>query len=340
MHEQSLLQLWVVCAVSNPARYKTRYTLYKKFKHHITAELGLNLLTVEAAYGDRDFQLTDDCIPDTVLTTTLDSGVKTIDVRVRNASHIWLKENLWNVGARHLPCDCRYVLFADADIEFLNPHIASEIVHALQEYKVVQPFESAADLGPQGQITDVHKSFGWCFVQGWEWRPEPDGKGGYGAKRPDNVPHRRAFGNLWHPGFAMAFRRSVLDKLPLLETGVLGAGDHHMCGALIGRARLTLPSGIHDNYKREVMAWQDRAAAVVNKNFGFVPGTIVHHFHGSKTNRRYVSRWDVLVNNKFDPQADVYRNAQGVLELEDRNPELRDAMRAYFRQRNEDGVDV
>jgi hypothetical protein len=334
-------QLWVVTAVSNPARYKTRYALYKKFKEHVTRELGLHLVTVEAAFGDRDFQLTDDGLGDAVLSTVLDNGVKTIDVRVRNHSYVWLKENLWNIGARHLPRECAYVLFADADIQFLNRHIATELVHALQEYKVVQPFETAADLGPQGQIMDVHRSFGWCHAKGWDWKPQPDGVGGYCARRPLHVPRHLGFGNAWHPGFAIAFRREVLDRVSgLLEVGVLGAGDHHMCGALVGKAELTLPRKIHDNYKHMVLSWQRRAARAVNGSFGYVDGTIAHHFHGSKANRKYVSRWDILVKHAYDPISDAYHNAQGVLELEDDKPALRDDVKAYFKQRQEDGLDA
>lgn len=333
-------RLWVVTAVSNPERYKTRYALYKRFRHHIITECRIHLLTVEVAHGERDHQLTDDALEDSVVLGSTDKGVKTIDVRVRNRSHIWLKENMWNVGAKHLPHDCKYVVFADADLHFLNPYFATEVVHALQQWRVVQPFETAADMGPDGQIMDVHRSFGWCHAHGWEWRPRPDGRGGYNAKRPEGVPRHEGFGTPWHPGYALGMHRAVLDRLPILEVGALGAGDHHMMGALIGKADLTLPSGIHDNYRQEVLRWQDRASQVVNRDLGYVPGTILHHFHGAKTNRRYVSRWDILVKHQFDPRTDVYRNAQGVMELEDVKPALRDAMRAYFKQRHEDGLDM
>ena len=135
-------------------------------------------------------------------------------------------------------------------------------------------------------------------------------------------------------------RRDVLDRLPILETGILGAGDHHMMGALIGKAELTMPSKVHDNYKKQVLAWQRRAAQVVRMDLGYVPGTILHGFHGAKVNRRYGSRWDILVTHNFDPERDVYKNAYGVLELEDTRPALRDAIKRYFKQRHEDGLDV
>lgn len=332
--------LWVVTAVSNPVRFKTRYALYKQFREHVTRDLRINLLTVEAAFGDRDHQLTDDGVDDIVLAATLENGVRTIDVRVRNQSQVWLKENLWNVGARLLPRDCRFVLFCDADIQFVDHHIATEVVHALQEHRVVQPFESVADMGPDGQIMDVHKSFGWCHAAGWDWRPVADGQGGYSCRRPASASKQESFGNAWHPGYAIAFRRSVLDKLPVLEVGVLGAGDHHMMGALVGKAHLTFPAKVHDNYKRRVLEWQARAAEVVKGSLGYAPGTILHHFHGAKAGRRYVSRWDILTEHAFDPDVDVYRNSMGVLELGEAKPLLRDAICRYFRQRNEDGLDM
>lgn len=338
--EQEATRLWVVTAVSNPERYKTRYALYKRFRYHITRECRIHLLTVEVAHGERDHQLTDDDLEESVVQGCTEDGVRTIDVRVRNKSHIWLKENMWNVGAKFLPNDCKYVLFADADLHFLNDHFATEVVHALQHWRVVQPFETAADMGPNGQIMDVHRSFGWCHAHGWEWRPRPDGHGGYHAKRPEGVPRHEGFGTPWHPGYALGMRRAVLDRLPILEVGALGAGDHHMMGALIGKAELTVPSGIHAAYREEVLMWQARASQVVNHDLGYVPGTILHFFHGAKTNRRYVSRWEILVKHQFDPRTDVYRNSQGVMELEDFKPALRDAMRAYFKQRQEDGLDM
>jgi len=111
---------------------------------------------------------------------------------------------------------------------------------------------------------------------------------------------------------------------------------------MIGRLgkRLAMWGGLMLAIVAAVLAWQARAADVVKRDLGFVPGTILHHFHGSKANRKYVSRWDILVLFQFDPTRDVYRNSQGVLELEEHKPELRDAIRRYFKQRQEDGVDM
>ncbi|AGE50093.1 hypothetical protein ATCVCanal1_185R [Acanthocystis turfacea Chlorella virus Canal-1] len=341
VHKNAHDNLWVVTAISNPVRYKTRYALYRKFKHHITQELKLNLITVECSFGKRDHQLTSDLVDENCTYNILKNGVRTVDVRVKNGSQVWLKENLWNIGARFIPFDCEYVLFADADIHFTHPHFATELVNSLQEYRVVQPFETACDLGPDGQVIGVHRSFGYCHANGWEWRPKPNSLGGYYVEKTKERQGPSGFGIPFHPGFAMAFRREVLDKMQLLEVGVLGAGDHHMCAALINKVKLSLPGKIHSNYKKECIRWEKRAEEVVNGSFGYVVGTILHDFHGAKKNRKYVSRWEILLENEYDPEKDVYKNCYGVLELEmDKKPKLRDAIMTYFRTRHEDSIEI
>jgi len=333
--------LWVITSISNPARFKSRFGLYRKFKHHIVNELKLNLITVECAYMGRDHQLTEDMSDEVCVHNVLQSRVRTVDVRVRNKTQVWLKENLWNIGLRHIPLDCRYVLFADADIQFTNPNFATELINSLQEYRVVQPFETACDMGPDGQVMDTHRSFGYCHANGWEWRPKPDGVGGYYAPKPSEKKNPSGYGNPFHPGFALGFRRSVLEKMKLLEVGVLGAGDHHMCAAMIGKAKLSLPGKIHSNYKKEVLKWEARAKEIVNGMFGYTNGTILHNFHGAKKNRKYISRWDILIEHNYDPETDSYTNEYGVLEIEaDKKPGLRDAIRGYFRSRNEDSPEM
>ena len=70
---------------------------------------------------------------------------------------------------------------------------------------------------------------------------------------------------------------------------------------------------------------------------GCISGTIEHSWHGAKTRRRYVDRWQVLVRHRFDPFTDLKRNIWGVLELAGNKPGLRRDIDAYMRGRDEDG---
>ena len=340
-------KLWFVTAISNPVRFKTRHALYRKFRHHIVHELHANLITVECAYGTRAFHVTEGDGE-----TLHENGARTIEVQTTNQSHAWLKETLWACGAARLPRDAEYIVFVDADIQFTTPSIVTEIIHALQAHRVVQPFETVCDLGPQGQVMHVYRGFAACHAQGGVWKPtivqrnaKKDAPGGqdvlvdpYGEryKAASGTGGGGGPGEIWHPGYCMAMRRSVYDKLGLITGAVLGAADHHMMTAFIGKAAWSLPHGIHPAYRAMVLDWQERARKVVKGDIGYVPGNLNHLFHGPKSARRYISRWDVLVDNKFDPTADIYRNAYGVIEVRSDREKLRDGMRHYFTQRSED----
>lgn len=304
---------WVVAVISNHARFKSRYDLFLKFRDHVLDQLNVNLLTVECSFGDRAHFVTE--------TVTRD-GDREIRVQVQTRSWLWLKENLMNIGARHLPKDCKYVLFSDGDIQFCNPKIVSEIIHALQTYRVVQPFETCADLGPKGEILQVHQSFASCHREGLKFRAP------YQSARRHNP---------WHPGYCMAFRYETFWEMGgMPELAILGAGDHHLCCALIGKVELSAPGNIGEAYKEYLRHFQSKVDRAVDGLFGHVEGTILHAFHGHKKDRQYVGRWQILVKHGYDPFVDVYHNSDDVLELSPGKSGLRDAIIKYFTDRNED----
>ena len=147
-----------------------------------------------------------------------------------------------------------------------------------------------------------------------------------------NYPYR--FG---HPGYAWAYTRQALEWVGgLADTAALGAADHHMAMALIGRVHDSYPSNIEQSYKTPLLRWQTRASQHISRNIGFLSGTIEHGFHGPKRSRGYVDRWSVLVNNGFNPETDLKRNTYGLVELAGNKPKLRHDIDAYFRLRRED----
>lgn len=60
-------------------------------------------------------------------------------------------------------------------------------------------------------------------------------------------------------------------------------------------------------------------------SLGVVPGTIEHRFHGRKSDRKYIDRWEIFVRHGFDQSIDTVRNEHGVLEWSGNNPRLEDA---------------
>ncbi len=140
-----------------------------------------------------------------------------------------------------------------------------------------------------------------------------------------------------HTGYAWATTRKVIDGVGgLFDLAAMGAGDYHMALSLVGHADRSMPGSVHPAYRKHLMTWQERALEFVNFNMGYLQGTVEHSFHGAKGNRRYVDRWQIILEHDFDPDVDILRNAHGVFELRCTKPKLRHDLNVYFKQRNED----
>jgi hypothetical protein len=326
-------KFYCIAVCSNPIRYHSRFRLYNEFKKHMK-DVGAQLLTIECAYGRRGWVLTQRDDP--------------MDLQLRTDQEMWHKENLVNLGIQYL-CqldpDWKYVGWIDADINFQRPDIIEETIHQLQHYDIVQMFSHVSDLGPQHEPLKTQNGFMWAYYHnnfnapvGPGYTPNNNENGYYGGYYGAG---RHTF---WHPGYAWAARREALDRITLFDKAILGSADHHMAMGLIGCAEHSIPKNVTPAYKQAVMNWQEIAEMRLRRNVGYVPGLITHYWHGNKKDRKYVGRWKILIDNKYDPNIDLSRDPQGLYRLNVhhgmRSIKLRDQIRRYFRQRHEDSIDL
>ena len=277
---------------------------------------GAHLYTVEIQQGDRPFEVTQEH--------------NKYHLQLRTYHELWHKEAALNLLINRLPPEAKYIAWIDADITFVNNRWVQETLQFLQHYEVVQLFSHAQDVCENFEpVKDPTKgmqilpSMLYKVVNGLGW----DKKAGlaYGL----NID----FG---HPGYAWAARRSAIDTFGgLIDWSICGANDRHMAFGLIGRIAETVHPMMNFAFGNAMEVWQQRALRL-NQNIGYVPGLICHHWHGNKVNRRYMDRWKILTDNSFDPYMDIYRDAQGLYQLSPNKPRLRDDLRQYFTQRNED----
>jgi hypothetical protein len=323
MDAHLLDNFYVIAVMTNPERFKTRPKLFKEFMARMD-RYGAKLYVVEGAFGGRNFEVTDSNNPR--------------HIQIRTDSEVWLKENLINIGISRLPANWQYVAWLDGDIDFVRPDWMEETVHELQHHSFVQMFEDAIDMGPCHEVLTTYKGFAYCYKTGQPFH-KPSNTSKIGLSNDAYYGGNYAPGKYWHPGYAWAATREAINTVGgLFDYGILGAGDHHMAMCMIGEGRRSVPKGLHPNYKKFVLAWQERALRL-HKNLGYVKGTIYHFWHGKKRDRKYKDRWQIFLDNNYDPAKDIHKDWQGVLSLYPGHEALRDQMREYFQSRNEDSID-
>jgi hypothetical protein len=197
-------------------------------------------------------------------------------------------------------------------------------MHQLQHHPLVQLFENVVDLGPRNNVIQTHTGFAKLYRAGVRFQRHA-GETGY---------------QYAHSGYAWACTRAWFENVGgLIEGAILGAADHHMAWAAIGQAEFSIPKNIHPNYRKMVLDWQARCERTLQRNLGHVEGTLKHFWHGPKAKRRYRERWQILQQHQYDPEVDIYRNEQGLIELGAHKPGFKRDMQEYFRARAEDSRD-
>jgi hypothetical protein len=295
--------LHIVSVISNVCSFKKRYQLMREFMRRMELENNVILYIVELAYGNQPFAIT--------------SANNPLHLQLRTEHAIWHKENMINLGIQKLlPPDWKAVAWIDADIDFDNNDWALDTLKILNGARdIVQIFSHAVDMDANEETMNVYNSFAFQFSKG--------------------LPYSHKFPNYWHPGYAWACTRKAYEKMEgVFELGILGASDHIMSFCLTNKGGQSISDKYSNDFKNEIQLFQRR---VKRLRLGYVPGIIRHFFHGSKVNRKYIERNEILIKNNYSPHVHLVRDEQGVLvPSPDFSPTFLAEILSYFKQRNED----
>jgi hypothetical protein len=119
----------------------------------------------------------------------------------------------------------------------------------------------------------------------------------------------------------------------LVDWAILGSADRHMAMAWIQRVNDSGPGNISVRYKILLKVFEARCR---NFRLSYTPGTILHHWHGSLTNRRYKERWQILTSHDYDPTEDLEIDSQGMTQLSEKGKRMEKDISEYFVERKED----
>lgn len=297
-------KLNVIIVISNPCQFARRYILCREFIKRIEEEEeDVNLYVVEMIYPKQKFIITD--------------KKNKNHLQLKTDTPIWHKENMINLGVKYLlPKLWKAFAWIDADIEFESPTWALDTLKILNGSKdIVQLFSHAIDMDREKNNLNIFNGFGYCFSK----------QKSYTTKGKD----------YWHPGFAWAITRKAYEKMGgLYDKGILGSGDNIMSLSLINCVKNTLQMDYHEDYKNSIIEFQKKANKL---RLGYTPGVIRHHYHGSKQNRKYTERWQILIKHQYSPMNDIKYDSNGILiPTQIFNEEFKNDILNYFQERKED----
>jgi hypothetical protein len=323
---------------------------------HLLSLPNVELHVGELAYGQRDFEITGPNgigeLPDHFLG-------RYHEVQFRTDHALFHKENIVEaVISRSFPQDWQYGCYCDGDFHFSRYDWALETIHQLQHHPWVQPYSGYADLsgktlGTAMRPLRINATFAYNWVQGGYQLPEGWTDGGW--KKPTSKVIEDHYGGVFRvvtggeperkkinkyvgaTGGAWAFTKAGYNTTGgLLTTCILGHADWHQTFALVAEAAPDVgTSKYSQGYRHSIAQWQ-RNALKIKQNIGYTDGFATHGFHGSKYKRFYGKRYEILIQHGFDPYTDLRRDWQGIWQLTDEKPGLRDAIRSYFLERTED----
>jgi hypothetical protein len=226
-----------------------------------------------------------------------------------------------NLGVKYLlPKNYKAFAWIDADIEFENNSWSSDTLKILNgTCDIIQLFSHAIDMDNNKNTMNIFNSGGYCFSK--------------------NIKYTSNGKNLWHPGFAYAITRKAYEKIGgLYEYGIIGSGDNIMMHSILNNGLKSINDLSTDDYKDSIIKFQEQAK---NLRFGYTPGIIRHHFHGSKINRKYSERWKILIKYNYSPKLHISKDKIGLLiPRSNFSDNFKKEIYNYFLERNEDDNEI
>lgn len=229
-----------------------------------------------------------------------------------NKNLMWQKERLINVGIDYVRNTGLYdsVAWIDADTIFINNDWYNETLEKLCEYPVVQLYQSLNYLNYSGEVERR--------VNSWAFNNSIGNHERYGA-----------------PGLAWAAR---LDAIPngIYDKDIIGGGDSKLLSGWLANSQyvnkryLALKKCTHD-----FSEWKEANYKYVKEQIGCVSGQCYHLFHGTRGNRKYDDRLEILFKNNFSVD-DIRVGDNGAWEWCTNKPEMHKQISDYFLSRKED----
>jgi hypothetical protein len=307
---------WAITSFFNPTGSARRLSNYRVFRR----ALNIPLVAVEWSWTNGPGpQLRED-----------DAEVL---IQLSGPDLIWQKERLLNLAISALPDDCLCVAWLDCDVLFDNPSWHTLAALKLEEYPIVQLYDTLVNLGPDNQPLPVDKLGGHVI--------RPIASAEVRASLPQDFLCHKFSGTPVACGHAWAGRTELLRKHGLYDACVVGSGDRAIFCAEIGcSADAATFMRMNSSRTSHYLAWADPFYKDVVGRTGWIAGQARNLWHGSLLDRKYEQRHIAFEAYNFDPVKDLEIDKAGCWQWATDKQEMHAFVVEYFFGRNEDSERV
>lgn len=318
--------IWAITSYFNPEKYARRLSNFRVFRDN----LQIPLVVVELEKNGC-FELSSD-----------DGNVV---VQLSGEDRIWQKERLLNIAINRLPKHVEYVAWIDCDLIFEDADWPEQAVSKLDDdhFGLVQLFEEAAHLSVENSTQFItldeakpatpilrERSVGASLERGTF---EFTGSKTVRCNAAGEISDIAQTAEVW--GMAWAAKVENMKQAGFYDANIIGGGDAITIMASLGllkdffETRYFSPA-----HKAHIDNWAKRTNNQLDR-IGYIPGRVLHLWHGDFTNRKYKERYSMLKG--FDPISDLKTARNGTWEWADSKSKLARDVANYFVQRREDG---
>jgi len=293
--------LHVITFISNICNFKRRWQLMSEFNERMNKVKNIQFYIVELAYEDQEFKITNSTNPN--------------HLQLRTKYALWHKENLINIGiSKLLPSNWKAVAWIDGDIEFEDNNWVNNTLKLLTKFDIVQLFTVCFDLDENNIPMNIWQSYGYKYCNGYTFN------------------YDRGI-NYWHNGYSWACNRKFYNKIGYIyDKGVIGSGDYILTQGFLDRVACV--NGNLTGFNEDIIKFIKKLKKI---KVGYIPSIIKHYFHGSKINRKYIERNEILIKNNYNPSKHLTYDKNNILiPTNEMSQEFLLDIKKYFFQRNDD----
>ena len=305
--------LVVITCFFNPNRCQYRLANYKMF-HKELQRVDLPVYTVELAFGDSEFELTEEDATELK--------------QLRAADLMFQKERMLNVALEMLPDKYDQVIWMDCDLIYPDDRWVLNVEAALKKHLVVQPYKYAISL-PKCKLWNEDRA-NMIYYDCW-------GSGRVKRSFAYYFEHRHFFANLHHGhvGYIWAAQRNFLERHKFYDPIITGAGDLFMLMAYTGYFGwidyLEEFKNLNDATCFHFFEWAFPVYGEVRGKLGYTEDLVLHLWHGEIIDRDYLGKSRHLHLNQFDPSVDLALDENGCWRWNSDKEKLHKALRDLFK---------